>query len=149
MSKSAKIVLTALISSILSLGLVVPAVSAAPSALPVLGDSGSQVTRLQEALIARGFTLKGGADGVFTTTTQTTLKNFQKVVGFKPTGRLDERTAKFLGLIAADQPVAKKIKSAAAPVSAVVTPAKVVAPVIAAVAPVAAPAVIVEVAAAA
>lgn len=141
MSKSAKIVLTAVISSILSLGLVVPAVSAAPSALPVLGDSGSQVTRLQEALIARGFTLKGGADGVFTATTQTTLKNFQKVVGFKPTGRLDERTAKFLGLIAADQPVAKKIKSAAAPIAAVVTPAKVVAPVIAVVAPVIAPAV--------
>lgn len=139
MSKSAKIVLTAVISSILSLGLVVPAVSAAPSALPVLGDSGSQVTRLQEALIARGFTLKGGADGVFTATTQTTLKNFQKIVGFKPTGRLDERTAKFLGLIAADQPVAKKIKSAVAPIAAVVTPAKVVAPVIAVVAPVAAP----------
>jgi len=107
--------------------------------LPVFGDSGPTVVRLQEALIARGFTLRGGADGVFSATTQATLKNFQKVVGFKPTGRLDERTAKFLGLIAADQPKAKKVKAAAtrastpavAPVAApVVAPTKtVVAPV--------------------
>jgi murein DD-endopeptidase MepM/ murein hydrolase activator NlpD len=134
MSTKAKYLVSVLIGSVLSLGLVVPSASATTAALPVLGDSGATVSRMQEALIARGFTLKGGADGVFSASTQSTLKSFQKVAGFKATGRLDERTAKFLGLIAADQPAAKKIKAAAA-----TTAAPVVAPVKATVAPVAAP----------
>jgi murein DD-endopeptidase MepM/ murein hydrolase activator NlpD len=134
MSTRAKYLVSVLIGSVLSLGLVVPSASATTAALPVLGDSGATVSRMQEALIARGFTLKGGADGVFSASTQSTLKSFQKVAGFKATGRLDERTAKFLGLIAADQPAAKKIKAAAA-----TTAAPVVAPVKATVAPVAAP----------
>ena len=156
MSTKAKYLLSVLIGSILSLGLVVPSASAATTVLPVLGDSGATVSRMQEALIARGFTLKGGADGVFSASTQSTLKSFQKVAGFKATGRLDERTAKFLGLIAADQPAAKKIKAAAttsaAPVKAKAAPvvapvkataAQAVAPVVAPVAaPVAAPVVV-------
>jgi len=145
MSTKAKYLVSVLIGSVLSLGLVVPSASATTAALPVLGDSGATVSRMQEALIARGFTLKGGADGVFSASTQSTLKSFQKVAGFKATGRLDERTAKFLGLIAADQPAAKKIKAAAtttaAPVVAPVkaTAAQAVAPVVA---PVAAPVVV-------
>ena len=137
MSTKAKYLVSVLIGSVLSLGLVVPSASATTAALPVLGDSGATVSRMQEALIARGFTLKGGADGVFSASTQSTLKSFQKVAGFKATGRLDERTAKFLGLIAADQPAAKKIKAAAtttaAPVVAPVkaTAAQAVAPVVA------------------
>ena len=156
MSTKAKYLLSVLIGSVLSLGLVVPSASATTAALPVLGDSGATVSRMQEALIARGFTLKGGADGVFSASTQSTLKSFQKVAGFKATGRLDERTAKFLGLIAADQPAAKKIKAAAttsvAPVKAKAAPvvapvkataAQAVAPVVAPVAaPVAAPVVV-------
>ena len=134
MSTKAKYLLSVLIGSVLSLGLVVPSASATTAALPVLGDSGATVSRMQEALIARGFTLKGGADGVFSASTQSTLKSFQKVAGFKATGRLDERTAKFLGLIAADQPAAKKIKAAAA-----TTAKPVVAPVKATAAPVVAP----------
>jgi len=112
MSNKAKFFSSVVIASILSLGLAVPSVSAATSALPVFGDSGTTVLRLQEALVARGFTLKGGADGIFTANTQQTLKNFQKVVGFKATGRLDERTAAFLGLIAADQRAKTKVKAA-------------------------------------
>ncbi|MFM8954715.1 MAG: peptidoglycan-binding protein [Actinomycetota bacterium] len=148
MSAKTKILASLIVGSILNLGLAVPSVGAAPSALaapaalPVFGDSGPTVVRLQEALIARGFTLKGGADGVFSATTQATLKNFQKVVGFKPTGRLDERTANFLGLIAADQPKAKKVKAAATPaVAPVVAPvaAPVVSPVVAPTKTVAAP----------
>jgi len=156
MSTKAKYLLSVLIGSVLSLGLVVPSASATTAALPVLGDSGATVSRMQEALIARGFTLKGGADGVFSASTQSTLKSFQKVAGFKATGRLDERTAKFLGLIAADQPAAKKIKAAAttsaAPVRAKAAPvvapvkataAQAVAPVVAPVAaPVAAPVIV-------
>jgi murein DD-endopeptidase MepM/ murein hydrolase activator NlpD len=156
MSTKAKYLVSVLIGSVLSLGLVVPSASATTAALPVLVDSGATVSRMQEALIARGFTLKGGADGVFSASTQSTLKSFQKVAGFKATGRLDERTAKFLGLIAADQPAAKKIKAAAttsaAPVKAKAAPlvapvkataAQAVAPVVAPVAaPVAAPVVV-------
>ena len=119
MSTAAKYLISMVAGTILSLGLVVPSAGATSTVLPVLGDSGATVVRMQEALIARGFTLKGGANGVFSATTQATLKNFQRVVGFKATGRLDERTAKFLGLIAADQPVAKKAKSTAAPAVAV------------------------------
>ena len=115
MSTKAKFIISSVAGAILSLGLVVPAANATQTFLPAPGDSGATVVRMQEALVARGFTLKGGADGVFSTNTQATLKSFQKVVGFKATGRLDERTAKFLGLIAPDQPVAKKIKAAAVP----------------------------------
>lgn len=138
MSTKAKYLTSIVIGSILSLGLVVPSASAATAALPVFGDSGATVTRLQEALIARGFTLKGGPDGVFSANTQSTLKSFQKVAGFKATGRLDERTAKFLGLISADQPVAKQVKAASTQATkAAVTPSvkAAVAPAVVAVAP--------------
>ena len=97
--KVSKFIVLAFAGAILSLGLVSSPANAAVQALPVFGDSGSTVVRLQQALISRGFTLKGGADGSFSNTTRSTLKHFQKVVGFKPTGALDERTAKFLGLI--------------------------------------------------
>lgn len=120
MSNKAKFLVSLVAGSILSLGLVVPTADATTAALPIYGDSGATVVRLQEALMSRGFTLRGGADGVFSATTQATLKSFQKVVGFKATGRLDMRTAKFLGLIAADQPVDAKIKAT----SNVVAPAQ-------------------------
>ena len=98
-----KFVISVVAGSILSLGLVSQGASAATTGLPVYGDSGPTVVRLQEALISRGFTLKGGADGKFSKTTRYTLQTLQKVAGFKATGTLDERTAKFLGLIAPEQ----------------------------------------------
>jgi len=79
------------------------AASAAPSAvvaqLPLFGESGPAVVRLQQAIAARGFTVKGGITGSFTTSTKSALRSLQKVAGFKATGKLDERTAKFLGLV--------------------------------------------------
>ena len=79
------------------------AASAAPSAvvaqLPLFGESGPAVVRLQQAIVARGFTVKGGITGSFTTSTKSALRSLQKVAGFKATGKLDERTAKFLGLV--------------------------------------------------
>lgn len=98
-----KFVISVVAGSILSLGLVSQGASAATTGLPVYGDSGPTVVRLQEALISRGFTLKGGADGNFSKTTRYTLQTLQKVAGFKATGVLDERTAKFLGLIEPEQ----------------------------------------------
>jgi murein DD-endopeptidase MepM/ murein hydrolase activator NlpD len=80
------------------------ATSAAASATrsanyPTFGDTGDDVIRLQQAMVARGFTLKGGIDGQFSARTQTTLRNMQRAVGLKATGTVDERTARFLGLI--------------------------------------------------
>jgi murein DD-endopeptidase MepM/ murein hydrolase activator NlpD len=69
------------------------------SSLPKMGENGPEVTRLQQAIVARGFTIKGGIDGSFGTATQVALKSLQKVAGFAPTGKLDAKTAKFLGLV--------------------------------------------------
>ena len=98
-----KSVISVVAGSVLSIAMSTTAVNAATESLPVLGDSGASVIQLQEALISRGFTLKGGADGVFSTTTRNTLKSFQRIVGFRATGTVDERTAKFLGLVAPKQ----------------------------------------------
>lgn len=77
--------------------------------LPRLGDSNPDVTSLQKAIMARGFTLRGGVTGTFNENTRTALRNLQRVAGFKPTGRLDARTAKFLGLTTLNVvPAAKK-----------------------------------------
>ena len=38
-------------------------VSAKSASLPKLGESGPEVTRMQQAIVARGFTIKGGIDG--------------------------------------------------------------------------------------
>jgi murein DD-endopeptidase MepM/ murein hydrolase activator NlpD len=54
---------------------------------------------MQQAIVARGFTIKGGIDGSFGAATQLALKSLQKVAGFRPTGTLDAKTAKFLGLV--------------------------------------------------
>jgi murein DD-endopeptidase MepM/ murein hydrolase activator NlpD len=74
-------------------------VSAKSASLPKLGESGPEVTRMQQAIVARGFTIKGGIDGSFGNATQVALKSLQKVAGFAPTGILDAKTAKFLGLV--------------------------------------------------
>ena len=74
-------------------------ISAKSASLPKLGESGPEVTRMQQAIVARGFTIKGGIDGSFGSATQVALKSLQKVAGFAPTGILDAKTAKFLGLV--------------------------------------------------
>ena len=78
----------------------VSSVSAATSSeLSKFGDNGSSVERLQKAITARGFTIRGGVTGIFDDNTRLALKSLQKVAGFKATGALDDRTAKFLGLV--------------------------------------------------
>ena len=84
--------------------------------LPLLGESGPAVVRLQQAIAARGFTLKGGITGSFTSSTKSALRSLQKVAGFKATGKLDERTAKFLGLV---DVAPARTAVAATPISAV------------------------------
>lgn len=76
-----------------------PVISAAPTALPKYGDNGPEVVRLQQAIAARGFTIKGGVTGTYSEATRSALKSLQRVAGFKASGTLDEKTAKFLGLV--------------------------------------------------
>jgi len=68
-------------------------------AFPAVGDRGDSVVRLQRAIVARGFTLRGGIDGVFSEVTADTLRAMQRSVGLRATGKVDSRTARFLGLI--------------------------------------------------
>lgn len=97
-----------------------PAAASARARLPRFGQSGDAVRALQQALVAKGFTLVGGIDGVFSPRTRATLRNFQRVVGFRPTGRLDIRTARLLGLVPA--PVAATSATVPAP-STTIAPA--------------------------
>ena len=76
-----------------------PVITAAPAALPKFGDTGPEVVRLQEAIMARGFSIKGGVTGSYSEATRSALKSLQKVAGFKASGTLDAKTAKFLGLV--------------------------------------------------
>lgn len=63
---------------------------------PRFGETGPAVIAVQEAIMRNGFTLRGGASGVFDKRTLAALKAFQKVVGLKVTGVVDAATAKVL-----------------------------------------------------
>jgi murein DD-endopeptidase MepM/ murein hydrolase activator NlpD len=78
----------------------------APARLPRFGDKGDMVLAVQRALMNNGFTLRGGATGVFDENTRTTLRNFQKVVGLKVTGRVNAATARVLKITVGSTPTA-------------------------------------------
>lgn len=61
------------------------------------GSSGESVKALQEALIARGVALAGGADGHFGPKTLAALNEFQRSVGLEVTNSVDEATAIAVG----------------------------------------------------
>ena len=63
---------------------------------PAFGDKGPHVVAVQTAIMRNGFTLNGGATGVFNKATQRALKSFQKVVGLRASGVVDAPTAKVL-----------------------------------------------------
>lgn len=65
---------------------------------PKFGESGPSVVAVQKAIMGNGFTLKGGATGVFDKRTLAALKAFQRVVGLKVTGVVDVATASVLKL---------------------------------------------------
>ena len=60
------------------------------------GSIGSDVKALQEALIAAGLPVRGGADGVFGEATQAALKQYQKAKGLSQSGVVDDATANAL-----------------------------------------------------
>ena len=73
---------------------------------PKFGEKGAHVVAVQKAIMANGFTLTGGATGVFDKATLRSLKTFQKVVGLKATGVVDAATAKVLKVAAPSTTVA-------------------------------------------
>ncbi len=62
------------------------------------GSTGSDVVALQNALLAAGVTVPGGADGVFGPKTKSALTAFQSRSDLATTGRVDPATATALGL---------------------------------------------------
>lgn len=76
---------------------------------PKFGQSGPAVVALQTAIIKNGFTLKGGATGTFDARTRTVLRTFQKVVGLKVTGVVDQDTARVLKLNESNTPQGKTV----------------------------------------
>lgn len=72
-----------------------------PSALPARGNRGDAVRTLQNALIAAGIEVKGGADGVFGGATFIALQKYQTANTLTVTGTLTTQTAVKLGLVAA------------------------------------------------
>jgi peptidoglycan hydrolase-like protein with peptidoglycan-binding domain len=70
----------------------------------VYDEQGSRVVALQKALIAAGIPVPGGADGRFGSGTAGAVMKFQRAKGLRVTGRVDEATARALGLAATSVP---------------------------------------------
>jgi hypothetical protein len=64
----------------------------------VEGDTGDAVVRVQQALVAAGIDLQGGADGTFGLATTQALMAFQRQHGLDISGVVDQRTAVALGV---------------------------------------------------
>ena len=86
---------------------------------PKFGEKGAHVVAVQTAIIRNGFTLKGGATGVFDNTTLKALKSFQKVVGLKVTGVVDTDTARVLKVAEATTTTIAPTTTVAAPTTTV------------------------------
>jgi peptidoglycan hydrolase-like protein with peptidoglycan-binding domain len=97
-----------------ALGLVTPA--PAPVGALSVGAQGDAVKALQNALMAFGVFVPGGADGVFGPATKTAVSNFQRWNGLAVTGEVDDATAAKLklGSSPAASPVAAANPAAAA-----------------------------------
>jgi hypothetical protein len=72
---------------------------AAPPWYPLVeGDTGDAVVSVQQALVAAGIDLQGGADGTFGLATTQALMAFQRQHGLAMSGVVDQSTAVALGL---------------------------------------------------
>jgi peptidoglycan hydrolase-like protein with peptidoglycan-binding domain len=86
-----------------------PGASAATSPLVGLraGALGNTVKQLQQAMIAAGITVRGGADGIFGPATAEALRAFQTSQGLSASGSVDKATASALAnpkAVVKDQP---------------------------------------------
>ena len=73
---------------------------------PIFDEHGARVVALQQALAAAGVVLRGGADGVFGSSTLNGVLTVQRSRGLPATGKVDAATAAALGLAPMDPPVA-------------------------------------------
>ena len=89
---------------------------------PVRGDRGETVRALQQALIALGVPVRGGADGVFGAGTAAAIGTFQTGRQLPATGQLDLPTAIALGLAPGSPPVTPTSASPTAPSPTPTTP---------------------------
>jgi peptidoglycan hydrolase-like protein with peptidoglycan-binding domain len=69
-----------------------------------VGSTGPAVTKLQQAIMATGLVVRGGADGIFGQHTRTAVLGYQRVNGIAQTGIVDEATARLLGLLTGGAP---------------------------------------------
>jgi murein DD-endopeptidase MepM/ murein hydrolase activator NlpD len=97
---------------------------------PAFGDKGPHVVAVQTAIMRNGFTLNGGASGVFNKSTQRALKSFQKVVGLKVTGVVDTATAKVLKVATASTTTVQATTTTVAAVTTTVAPTTTTAPAV-------------------
>ena len=67
-----------------------------------IGARNDRVKELQRTLMAAGFTVVGGADGIFGALTANALRSFQNANGLGTTGVVDTATAKALSTIGSD-----------------------------------------------
>jgi peptidoglycan hydrolase-like protein with peptidoglycan-binding domain len=81
-----------------------------------IGDRGTRVADLQRALMAKGVTVFGGADGIFGRYTEAAVKTFQRRVGQLESGDVGLATAQQLGLFGT-APTATTTTSTAPPPS--------------------------------
>ena len=66
-----------------------------------IGSRGDSVKQLQQAIMKAGFTVVGGADGIFGVLTATALKSYQNANGLETTGVVDDATAAALAKVVA------------------------------------------------
>ena len=66
-----------------------------------IGSTGPAVTKVQQAIMATGLVLRGGADGIFGQRTHNAVVIYQRANGLTQTGIVDEATARLLGLTSA------------------------------------------------
>ena len=83
-----------------------PAATKAPAASSGLvglkiGSRNDQVKKLQRTIMAAGFTVVGGADGIFGALTANALKSFQNANGLDASGVVDDATAQVLATVGA------------------------------------------------
>jgi peptidoglycan hydrolase-like protein with peptidoglycan-binding domain len=102
-----------------ALGMAAPAPAAATTSGLVVGARGDAVKALQNALMAAGVFVPGGADGVFGQATKTAVSSYQRWNGLPVTGEVDAATAAKLRLGAAPSaPAAPTAPAAPAGVAA-------------------------------
>ena len=69
-----------------------------------VGSTGPAVTKLQQAIMATGLVIRGGADGIYGRQTRTAVVLYQRVNGLQQTGIVDQATARMLGLLTGSAP---------------------------------------------